>query len=374
MILFIPVYALQAAGWSLLLIYVFSYVYSRTLYRFVEVERKESVIRTYLRQAVEIRFSVSNRSFFPIHYLSVIDNSGQLFVRGSERCLVSLGPRRKTTTAYEVFGQTRGKYPLGPFRIKGSDPLGLFPWEKRIENMGDVIIYPAVYPVELSIKKGLPAGNLRVDNPLYEDITRYKSLREYIPGDDPRRINWKATARVGKLFSMEFLPALSFPVLILLNLSAEEYPQRHRYQTAERAIEVASTLIYFGVDKKQSVGFVSPGILDDSQTYMSIPIRSGHAHAVTLMETLACINMNTSDFSCMDALFQPNVEIPWGCRLMYVGPPLSDNSLSRLMHFSQKGANIELFLVGSDNTRERSHLERGFQTYTIRDYGDDLLA
>ena len=65
------------------------------------------------------------------------------------------------------------------------------------------------------------------------------------------RINWKVTARTGKLHSMAYLSYLRAPVLIVLNLTREDYPARYRYHYLERAATVAASL-YTGTTTDKS--------------------------------------------------------------------------------------------------------------------------
>ena len=105
--------------------------------------------------------------------------------------------------------------------------------------------------------EGLPAGSIRVDNPVYEDVTRYRSLREYLPGDSLRRVNWKASAKTGQLFVMDYLPLLHAPVLILLNLNSGDYPIRHRYHRIERAATLAASLVVHFLSLRQEIGLIA---------------------------------------------------------------------------------------------------------------------
>jgi len=70
------------------------------------------------------------------------------------------------------------------------------PWRRKLGARQRLIIYPEVLPLTRPLRSGLPAGTLPTRDQVYEDITRYRSLREYVRGDDARRINWKVSARM----------------------------------------------------------------------------------------------------------------------------------------------------------------------------------
>ena len=121
-----------------------------------------------------------------------------------------------------------------------------------------------------------------------------------MPGDELKRVNWKASARMGTLYAMEYVPTIYFPVMVALNLSASSYPVNERSILAERAIETAASLIFFYVGLKQEVGLVTTGHLEDADAPQETPgtggtyspIRPGHGHAVSLLEDLARITMS----------------------------------------------------------------------------------
>ena len=124
--------------------------------------------------------------------------------------------------------------------------------------------------------------NIAVLNRLYEDVSRFRSLREYQPGDELRRINWKVSARLGKLHTTEYNPSLYFPILVLLNLCAPDYPLEGRYPHMERAIELAGSLVAYFPGLKQQVGLIAAARIPGEPEPVSVPIRAGTSHGVRI--------------------------------------------------------------------------------------------
>jgi uncharacterized protein (DUF58 family) len=71
-----------------------------------------------------------------------------------------------------------------------------------------------------------------------------KWLREWVPGDDPRRIAWRATARLGRPIVREDLAELGLDVLIVLDLSKPMWSGRPGSTAADRAARVALSIAY----------------------------------------------------------------------------------------------------------------------------------
>lgn len=121
-------------------------------------------------------------------------------VSGNNFHVLALGlRRRRKTLTFEVRIPKRGEWELLPVGVKVLHPMGLA--ELTAVPLGE----PLVIQVEPRPRRArLPRDiRARAKRPFPEgDIARlgfatneFRELREYVPGDPPRRINWKATAR-----------------------------------------------------------------------------------------------------------------------------------------------------------------------------------
>ncbi len=367
--LFFPNWIIQALSFLMLFTLLVSYLYARICCYNIVAQRSDLVLRAHRNEKISVRFTVRNRGLLPIHFVHVRDIAGAFAVEEAPNYFFGLAPGEVKKKAYFVENRERGLYDIGPLIIRGSDPLGFFPWEKRLHDHLRVVIYPRVLPLRLLHKTGLPAGNIRCENKIYEDVTRYRSLKEYVPGDDTRRINWKVSARLGALYSMEFLPALSFPVLILLNMTEADFPLRYRSHHIERAIEVAASLVFYFISIGQDVGMITSGNLPGTESYHSIPIRGSYGHAMTLLECLAVLRHGAQEFTRL--LFKADYKIPYGTRIVVVSPPLAEEQVRFLEMVERKGYNVEVFQTARlAQSRRVSH---GFLCHFIKEYGDELI-
>lgn len=102
----------------------------------------------------------------------------------------------------------RGVFPLGPLEIRKIDPFYLAVGRRRDDSTNArnhlVTVHPRVY--ELTG----PQGESRVvenesimRRPATDPMSGFISMREYVPGDDPRMIHWPTTARTGSLMVRE---------------------------------------------------------------------------------------------------------------------------------------------------------------------------
>lgn len=371
---FFPYRILQFISLLYLLMLGASYAYSRIIAACLTVHRLEPVMRAHRFEPMEIVLTVGNSSPLPLPYVTVIDIRGPLFSRESGKFIIRLRSWEKKVLSYRIESQMRGEYLVGPVVLIGSDPLGMFPWRITRRETGRLIVYPEVLPVVKPIRTGLPAGNLRVENRVYEDVTRYRSLREYVPGDDVRRISWKASAKTGRLHSMEYLPALFSPMLILMNMNGEDFPLRFRSHWVERSAVTAASLVIQSVSLGQEVGLVASAALKGGETPAVARLSAAPGHATAIMEMLARMEPLPGSTDYTRLLATSGVVIPVGTRIEVITPRVSEPQLGFLREAKQKGWLIELFLVGGDSLTDGGLLGKEFPVFRISDYGSELIG
>lgn len=362
--LFAPAYFIRYFSLFVVGVIIVAFLYSRVIPSFIAVSHTEKIIRGIKLQEMAVEITVKNRSFLPIPYFTVDDAPGELFTEGNS-FLVSLKPFQEKKVQYRCKGHQRGKFTIGPVNLKGSDPFGMYPWQRSIDTRMTAIVYPSIYPMDLINNQGLPSGNININDRMYEDVTQFRSLREYVPGDDMKRINWKASAKTTKLYTMEFDSTLYFPVLIVLNFCFDDYPVRFRNQQIERAAEVAASLAFYYADLKQEIGMVTSGTVargprtNEEGDYVSVQRKSGYEHAQELLEVVAKLKSvrGNADFSGL--LFHAGSSIPMGTRVFVITPPVSESQAQSLISARRRGMNIQVMQIESSSERKTEDFIRG---------------
>jgi uncharacterized protein (DUF58 family) len=122
-------------------------------------------------------------------------------VEGNNLHLVTLSPFRARRHEFRLVVRIpkRGEWTLAPLDLKLQHPLGLV--ESPVEQAGEaatILAEPRALPARIPrdlrtrAKRPFPDGDLAR---MGVATNEFRELREYVPGDPPRRINWKATAR-----------------------------------------------------------------------------------------------------------------------------------------------------------------------------------
>jgi uncharacterized protein (DUF58 family) len=100
--------------------------------------------------------------------------------------------------AYRTYSPKRGAYHFGPVDVQVWRDRGWWRRQVRLPDPQDVAVFPnivAIKRIQLSLRRGLRAmaGMRRARPP--GASTAFAGLRDYVLGDDVRRVSWTATAR-----------------------------------------------------------------------------------------------------------------------------------------------------------------------------------
>lgn len=339
LVVFLVVPSRPAQAWGLFqftVVFV-SWLWSRHLRESFTAERTVRALRVHRNDRLELVILATNRSRLPLFSVFFADTSGMLSVGADDaRWLVEIPPRSTVPLRYSIAGSARGEYEVGPFRLRGSDPLGLFPFETKIDDRATVLVLPTRIDVPFAPDSGVPQGAITVRDRRYEDVTLYRSIRDYRAGDELKRVNWKVTARLGSLFTNEYLDSLNCPLMVFCDLASIRYPLRLRRETAERVIETAAAIVSLAGKLGQECGFASTGT---GKPF----VKAGSSRASAIIDALARIDLDHGESADTDReLFaRSRASLPPGGRLLVVGPaeiaelagsPAGFAKISELLH------------------------------------------
>jgi len=130
-------------------------------------------------------------------------------------------PNDRAELRYHVLPHERGDHSFGDIYVRSRGPYGLVVRQAGIPARQDVRVYPNLLETakyELLLRRGRlmhlglrPALRLGLG-------TEFESLREYLPDDEYRQIDWKATARRGSLVSRAYQSERSQNIVIALDV------------------------------------------------------------------------------------------------------------------------------------------------------------
>ena len=102
--------------------------------------------------------------------------------------------------SYQIRSDTRGKFPVGPLRIRVADTFGLVEMSKSLGATSTLVVTPKIVPLPGAATPssgfGQGDGGMRTISAVGEDDA---APRTYQDGDSLHRVHWKSTARYGQL-------------------------------------------------------------------------------------------------------------------------------------------------------------------------------
>lgn len=156
---------------------------------------------------------------------------------------ISLAPLPSGQVAranYKIATSRRGALILGPAIVEVADPLGLSRRSKKLGQATEVTVFPQTVDINLPDPKS-GAGELveAIKRAIRHQPTssEFRSIREYSQGDDPRRINWKVSAKREDLVVNEYETEIAIDTLITLDTRTHSYSA----EGFERAVSVAAS-------------------------------------------------------------------------------------------------------------------------------------
>lgn len=178
----------------------------------------------------------------PSYAIEVEDlRSGQ---PADKRCFfLKISPKSAQVAAYRRTPTRRGRDKHVGFRIATRFPFGLFEKSREVAAEGELIIYPAVDPLELSaLAPGRnPGGQSRFDRGHGDDYLGLKLLRD---GEDRRDIHWRKSAAVGQLVMRERAREARPDVVLSLDVVRRDDAEDEWFILFERRIrDVASRAV-----------------------------------------------------------------------------------------------------------------------------------
>jgi uncharacterized protein (DUF58 family) len=153
-----------------------------------------------------------------------------------KRCyFLKLPAGRTQETAYRHTITRRGRHRLSGLRLSTKFPFGLIQKSRDVTDPAEVIVYPALVPVPPPLLRGLPvrhAGNRQKWRSRHGD---FFGLRDFRPGDDPRDIHWRTTARRGVPFVRENEDDEGIEATVVLDNTAGGSPEAFETAVSQAA-------------------------------------------------------------------------------------------------------------------------------------------
>lgn len=180
-------------------------------------------------------------------------------VKGSEYLLTRLRQREVVEREYTVRLRAQGNHPLGPIVLRSRDLSSLFIHTVVMEDDVAVVVSPRHEDLRRSQMRARRVRTWLGQNPSRSPGlgTDFWSIRDYLPGDEMRRINWKASARLDSLFTNELEGERSGDFVLILD-AREEVAAGPIHETAiDMGVRAAMSLAEMLLEARNRVGLIT---------------------------------------------------------------------------------------------------------------------
>lgn len=186
---------------------------------------------------------------------------------------------------YRVTPLAKGDYRFGDLNVRYRSRWGLLIRQGRFPAEVKVKVYPNLQEVrkyELLARRGrlLEAG---IHTSRTRGVgTEFESLRDYLPDDEFRQINWKATARRAKLISSQYQVDRSQNVILMLDARRMMSGKIGEMAKLDYAVNASLMVAYVATLMDDRVGLVA-----FSHSVLSyLPARKGRNQLYLILEHL----------------------------------------------------------------------------------------
>ncbi|HEY8740743.1 MAG TPA: DUF58 domain-containing protein [Candidatus Dormibacteraeota bacterium] len=155
----------------------------------------------------------------------------------------SIAPGRPVEHSYTVSPRVRGIYSIGPLVAEWTDPFGLAQGEQVLAGSTRLIVHPSTELVH-----DRPLSRKWEDPPIRPPHTKpwpsgfeFYGMRDYVPGDDLRRVVWRAVARTGRMLVREYEQGITDQVIVVLDTDRAWHSPGEPSDTFEAAVHAAAS-------------------------------------------------------------------------------------------------------------------------------------
>ncbi len=166
----------------------------------------------------EVSLTFSSRFPFPVTVM-VVEQIPYQFQQRNFRTKLTLRPGARKNFSYQLKPFARGIYSFGSLLCYVASPIGLL--QRRVETApaAEVKVYPSFLQLKkyqlMAVAANLHTG-IRKTRRIGHSM-EFEKIKNYVPGDDVRTINWMATARSGNMMVNTYSDTREQQVYVLLD-------------------------------------------------------------------------------------------------------------------------------------------------------------
>jgi len=271
---------------------LFAAVWTKLCEPRIGIERLVSPAILRVNETCRIQLKTTNTGHRKIAVLLLRDRVGQFGT--VELQLAPLPPDEHNTASYRFPTHQRGKHRIDPTTVVLRDPFGLLHSTCLIGQATEVLVLPQVWPLpELAATLGEQNETTKsAPTFLSSPAEEFSGLRDFLPGDDLRRIHWPTTARLGRPVMRQFELPWQHRTTVLLDLRTSV--------SFERSVSAAASVVNLVAQQGGLIRLVTA--LPQSGSQLGIGFVNASEQLMGLQEHLAVVKQSETAHSLVEVL------------------------------------------------------------------------
>jgi uncharacterized protein (DUF58 family) len=274
----------------------------------------------------------------------------------------TLSADRDVHHQYSIRPRRRGVYRVGPLEAEWTDPFGLARSRQPLLPATEILVHPST---EVVIDR--PTARKWEDPPVRPPVSRawpagfeFYGMRDYVLGDDPRRVVWRASARTGRLLVREYEQGITDRIVVLLDTDRSWHRPGEVSDTFEAAVRCAASLGVRHLQDGFSVG------LESNSSRLAVDLRGPRAR-IPLLDELARVQRESAPLrESLDRTLRLRAGV---AHHIVITPHLDAETAARLRLLVEKGGSVLVAAVvweEADALTVRRAVEMGAQVVEVR--------
>jgi uncharacterized protein (DUF58 family) len=347
-----------------LLVALASWVWRRYCFEGVTYRRMFSQRRAFFDEEIDLTIEVTNRKLLPLPWLEIEDEVPEALSYPNARLTSSYKPKRKVLVhlcsprwyerirrRYRVRCTHRGLYEFGPATLHAGDLFGMSTQHRDAPDTNELIVYPKIVPLErLGLPVHGPFGDLVTPHTLWEDPTYLAGVRAYQRGDPPRRIHWKASARLGRLQVKLLEPTTHARLAMFLDmqtLAGHAWWAGYDPLLVELSVIVAASIAAWAAEQKLPVGLYVNGCrFRTGGRTIALPPSEHPEQLHVVLEALATL-MPVASIPLSDLVRAEVPALAWGTTVLAITAIPDAELIATLERLRREGHSTAIVLVGT---------------------------
>ena len=253
----------------------------------VKIRRETTSDNIFEDRTMSVKFIIKNTGL-GIGFVEIYDSlpPQARIIKGSNYTLLYMKPWQEVSFEYSLKLPLRGHYHLGPVKMRVKDAFDLFYNERFEESIHSFSVFPQVEVLEEQVITSRAPKLLSGAMPLnvIGTGTEFYSLREFVPGDSLRSVNWKALAKKGKMMVNETVREDVMDVILLLDAREVSAVGGGKDTPLEMSCRAAATYAKQLLDERNNVALMTYG-----DSIKRVDLDRGEHHLFKILTSLSSV-------------------------------------------------------------------------------------